>query len=43
MYCCHCGKYINEHKLEQKSSSLTINDENGELQEVNSDAPIGVI
>ncbi|GEM_PF-599084 len=43
MYCCHCGKYINEHKLEQKNSSLVIKDENGELQEVNSDAPVNYV
>ena len=43
MYCCHCGKRINEHKLEAKKSSLVIKDENGEFQEVNADAPINYV
>ena len=35
MYCCHCGKRFDEHKIEAKQSSLVIKDENGELIEVN--------
>ena len=43
MYCCHCGKHIDEHKLEAKQSSLAIKDDNGELIEVNSDAQINYV
>ena len=43
MYCCHCGKYIDEHKLEAKKSSRVLKDENGELLEVNEDAQINYV
>lgn len=40
MYCCHCGKKFDEHKLEQKQSSYVIKNEQGELQEIDSDAQV---
>ena len=40
MYCCHCGKKFDEHKIEQKQSSYVIKDENGELKEIDSDAQV---
>ena len=43
MYCCHCGKHIDEHKLEAKKSSLVYKDEAGELLEVNSDAQVNYV
>ena len=43
MYCCHCGKYIDEHKLEAKQSSLVIKDEKGELKEIAEDAQINYV
>ena len=43
MYCCHCGKRFDEHKIETKQSSLVIKDENGELIEVNEDAQINYV
>lgn len=43
MYCCHCGKHIDEHKLEAKQSSLVIKDEKGELKEINGDLPVNYV
>jgi len=43
MYCCHCGKYINEHKLEEKQSSRVLKDEKGELIEVDENAQINYV
>ena len=43
MYCCHCGKHIDEHKLEAKQSSLALKDANGELLEINEDAQINYV
>ena len=40
MYCSHCGKKFNERALEKKQSSYVIKDENGELQEIDSEARI---
>ena len=43
MYCCHCGKHFDEHKLEAKQSSLAMKDENGELIEIQEDAQINYV
>lgn len=43
MYCCHCGKHFDEHKLEKKQSSLAIKNESGELIEVSEDAQINYV
>ena len=43
MYCYHCGKEIDEHKLEAKQSSLVFKDENGELKEIDSDAQVAYV
>ena len=40
MYCYHCGKKFDERALEKKQSSYVIKDENGELQEIDSDAQV---
>ena len=40
MYCCHCGKKFDEHKIEAKQSSYAIKDDNGELKEINSDVEV---
>ena len=43
MYCCHCGKYFDEHKLEMMQPSLFIVDEFGELVEVDENAQINYV
>ena len=43
MYCCHCGKYFDEHKLEAKQSSLVQKDENGELLEIDENAQVNYV
>ena len=43
MYCYHCGKEIDEHKLEARQSSLSLKDENGELIEIDSDAQVAYV
>lgn len=43
MYCCHCGKYFDEHKLEAKQSSYAMKDENGELVEIDENAQINYV
>lgn len=40
MYCYHCGKKFDERALEKKQSSYVVKDENGELQEIDSDAQV---
>ena len=43
MYCYHCGKKIDEHKLEAKQSSYAIKNEQGELVEIDSDAQVNYV
>ena len=44
MYCYHCGKYFDQHKIEAKQSSYALKDQaTGELLEIDSDARIDYI
>lgn len=43
MYCYHCGKKIDEHKLERKNPSFAIKDDKGELIEVDTDTQINYV
>lgn len=40
MYCSHCGKKIDERKIEKKQSSYVLKDANGELLSVDTDKKI---
>ena len=40
MYCYHCGKKFDEHAIEKKQSSYVLKDENGELQQIDSEAKV---
>lgn len=40
MYCSHCGKKIDERKVEKKQSSYVIKDENNELIPVDTDQKV---
>ncbi len=40
MYCSHCGKKIDERKLEKKQSSYVLKDANGELLPVDTDQKV---
>ena len=40
MYCSHCGKKIDERKIEKKQSSYVLKDANGELLPVDTDQKI---
>ena len=40
MYCSHCGKKIDERKLEKKQSSYVLKDANGELLPIDTDQKV---